>query len=193
MCSAKKAAGQLCSAAAECTSGSCGGRCCNNGTSCSCPQKNVSNAVVNAGLDTNLASWQAGSGWGWNASDSDGCPFSGSATIDNRNGTADSAEFSQCVPVQKNTLYNFGFDMFALLKSGSTGLGRVEVDFYNLAGCPGSPNPFYLSNWDSGTWSSGLGGTVNSGNSTSVRIFFWAEPGVQLFVDKVFMTPGGGF
>ncbi|HEX2661074.1 MAG TPA: hypothetical protein VHU40_22495, partial [Polyangia bacterium] len=61
------------------------------------------------------------------------------------------------------------------------------------AGCPGSPNPFYLSNWDSGTWSSGLGGTVNSGNSTSVRIFFWAEPGVQLFVDKVFMTPGGGF
>ena len=189
-CTAKKGAGQVCLAAVECTSGSCGGRCCNVGTTCTCPQPNVANAVMNAGLDTNLTSWQSGAGWRWGSSDSDGCPFSGSANIDNRTGTGDSAQLSQCVPVSRNTLYNFGFDMFTTLAAGSSALGWCEVDLHNLAGCdPNSTNPFYLTNWDSAVWSSGLGSTVNSGNSVSAHIFCWAEAGAQLWIDKVYFTP----
>ena len=193
---AKKAPGQPCGVASECQSALCGGRCCNPGTPCTCPIQTVNNIVPNAGFDTSLGSWKSGTpnatgkSWVWQADDNLGCGFSGSGTIDNRAGTTDSAHGSICFTVPKSMVYNFGISLRAL-GTTSANFGWCELDFYNGASCLNGINPYTSWVQDGPTWSDYMA-TVNTGNSVSVGIDCFANPGVQLMVDQLYASPMPG-
>src|SRR5215831_7969487 len=61
---AKKSPGEPCTSAFECSSGLCGGRCCNPGVGCTCTQPSAANLIVNPGFDNALSGWTQGAGAG---------------------------------------------------------------------------------------------------------------------------------
>jgi hypothetical protein len=75
----KKPDGEICSVDGECTTGTCGGRCCAAG--CSCTQPNPTNLVVNPGIDGDASGWTvSGGALSRSLSDAEKCPYSGSLT-----------------------------------------------------------------------------------------------------------------
>jgi hypothetical protein len=113
---AKKPAGAVCGASAECASNVCGGRCCAAGTTCSCPQPSASNLLANAGFDSDITSgWTATAAAGSSGArtdplDAHDCPYSKTLYIYHF-GTAAAPTFSQCVPVMPSKNYNLAATM----------------------------------------------------------------------------------
>jgi cysteine-rich repeat protein len=196
-CTMKKPDGALCSSDQECSSGSCEGRCCPAGESCSCPQPSAANVVKNAGFDTNLASWTQDSGPGGftyqsaaddPTSDADGCPYSGSLYL---SFTEEGPQaISQCVSVSPNTSYNTGMRMRA-----GNARARCVLTLYPAANCQGSGVEVTEYFWlNVGQWSPETSTAIDTEQYTSARIScsYYAEAG-GFRIDKVFLTkaPGG--
>jgi hypothetical protein len=152
-CTAKKAPGLVCAKDEECKSGTCGGRCCDPGTSCSCPQPGPQNLLVNPGFDTGLVGWAVDVGDGnviWSSDDSTSCAFSGSARI-TFTGTT-SPRIRQCVSVSPSKTYNFG----AMLRSNG-GAVHCVVDLFSAAGCTGAISNAVDAVWYNVYWSADVG------------------------------------
>jgi len=140
--------GAVCSANNECTSNSCGGRCCPVNKPCSCPQPSAKNLLNNPGFDSNVSGWSVttSSGTGsfhWvvlstNDQDASGCPYSGFGRIYTTGVTA----VSQCVAVAASKSYNVSTSV----SNGSQGdfsdegFGNIEcnLDWFTGANCTGS-------------------------------------------------------
>jgi hypothetical protein len=193
-CVIKKMPGQVCTAALQCTTGVCGGRCCNTGVTCNCPVQSTANLIQNGGFDllAQLDGWVVGSGPGtvtWQANDPNSCPYSGSAYIDNSAGTANSRTLSQCVSVARSTTYNFGVTM-----QSSAGYVHCAVDTFPQANCQGAGINQFDDVWLNVNWSVDMATTIDTGNMVSLRVSCWAEMGVALNFDGVYLTlPPGKF
>jgi hypothetical protein len=114
----KKPDGEICTADAECATGTCGGRCCAAG--CSCTQPNSTNLLLNPGIDRDTSGWSIENGTlSRSLSDAERCPYSGSMTTNIPAGGGN-ISIGQCVP---NTPlkgdFNFGASVY------STGGGFV--------------------------------------------------------------------
>ena len=190
-CLTQKSPGALCAAASECASGLCSGRCCNAGVACTCPQPSAANLLQNAGFDTNLSGWTVGTGSAavsWQANDVMSCPFSGALHIDNSGGTGDSQTVSQCVSISMQTTYDFGVRM----QTGAGGYTHCDVDFFPAAGCSGAGVNEADNIWLNVGWSGDLSTSLPSGGYTSARVYCWAEAGVILDADMIYLTPAPG-
>jgi hypothetical protein len=96
----------VCSRSEQCTSGLCGGRCCNVGAPCKCTQPNPNNLFANAGFDTNIDGWTFGSDSeivSWTSADAENCPFSGSILSRGNSGSP-----GRFVTLTVGTQYHFG-------------------------------------------------------------------------------------
>jgi hypothetical protein len=170
-CVDKEGAGVVCSAAAECESGTCSGRCCASGTPCNCPQPSAGNLIKNPGFDKDLSNWNFSTAHAWQQVDASQpgataqCPYSGSLAV-----KTTSVPFSQCVNVQKNTFYNFGV---RIRLQGDATTAQCNVALWSQTNCSGqnslvqSVEVTTVSNTFSGDLSKGL----NSGTYLSVEIY----------------------
>jgi hypothetical protein len=134
--------GTVCSVNEECTSGSCGGRCCADGTTCMCPQPSSDNLLVNPGFDKDVTT-----GWTstippmtmhtvtWSAMDATSCSFSGSAQLffDTVTSVYDPPEITQCVPVSAGKDYQFGFRI-----QSTCATGWCTLNFFTADNCTGT-------------------------------------------------------
>jgi hypothetical protein len=177
-------AGQLCSAGGECSSGVCGGRCCNQGASCNCLQPTSANLLTNPGFDTNLAGWTMDPGPGgfnWLSgttqdangihADADDCPFSGAAYVSAPTDTTNQ-RISQCVAILPQTNYNFG----VRIHSVGGAFSNCGVDVYPGAQCTGTPANVVTVQWINVDWSPSLDQSFNSGTTGSTaRVWCYVD------------------
>jgi hypothetical protein len=203
----------VCAAAAECTSGSCGGRCCKAGVSCSCPQPKPGNLVVNPGFDSDLAGWNLKAYGGaapessqWTTGDATSCPYSGSARIGSYG-----SEIYQCIAVAPSTNYEAGIQ-WKPADPTAVGSGvHCEGFLYNGAFCPDMYGPPADASWvfDAGSltsapvnWSGydsanqGVKGTFST--STYTKLVLGCLIGGDTYTDVLFdmwyvtpVPPGG--
>jgi hypothetical protein len=103
----KKLDGELCVSDSECATGTCGGRCCAAG--CSCTQPSAANLLVNPGIDRDLNGWRISQNTlSRSLSDAERCPYSGSLTTVLPAGR-DELTVDQCVShVPLKGDFNFG-------------------------------------------------------------------------------------
>jgi hypothetical protein len=189
-CVPLKSSGQICSLSGQCASGICNGRCCNAGLPCTCPQPSTSNLLQNPGFDTSVAGWSIGTGPSnvtWRQNDVMSCPFSGALHIENATGSAASQTVSQCVSISSQTTYDFGVYM-----QSSAGYTHCDVDFFPVAGCLGDGVNQFDGIWLNVNWSNDMATNLSSGNYRSARVYCWAEAGVNLDIDMIYLTPSPG-
>jgi len=189
---AKKSPGEPCTSAFECSSGLCGGRCCNPGVGCTCTQPSAANLIVNPGFDNALSGWTQGAGAGSAAAatdDAEGCPFSGSVFIDNS--SSGSKTIYQCVSVNPSTSYDFGVRM----RSNGSGYVHCDLDLFPAANCGGSNATVSSPSWVNVQWSGDLSATMMTMAATrSARVTCYPDPNVGGNFDMVYLTPApGGF
>jgi hypothetical protein len=195
-CADKEQPGVVCSAAAECESGTCSGRCCASGTPCNCPQPSAGNLVKNPGFDADLSSWNFSTAHTWQAVDASEpgataqCPYSGSMAV-----TTTSVPFSQCVSVQEDTFYNFGV---RIRIQGEVDSAQCNVILWSQNDCKGenvlaqSVEVTSVSN----NFSGDLSKSFNSGGYVSVEIYcFTLAWGTAVgSFDRFYLSkPPGGF
>ncbi len=137
--------GAVCTTNAQCSSNSCGGRCCPVGTPCSCPQPDAKNLLKNPGFDSNVSGWNvAGNGtFHWvavrgNDQDATSCPYSGFG----RFYSTGTLTVSQCVAVSTAKSYNIS----SALSNSSLGdftnysFGEMQCNFdwFSSSDCSGA-------------------------------------------------------
>jgi hypothetical protein len=115
------------------------------------------------------------------------CPFSGSAFVSNSFGASDSQIVSQCVSVSIGTTYDFGVQM-----QSSGGYTHCDLDLYPSAGCAGVGINAADDEWLNVYWSGEMSAAIPTGNAISARVSCWAEAGVNLNFDMVYLTPSPG-
>lgn len=144
-CTAKLLAGSVCSTADQCISGFCGGRCCNQG--CTCTQPSPGNLLKNPGFDGDLNGWQqswAGQGEPpanatWSGVDAEGCVFSGSTKLSAQ--SFQTVRLFQCVEVTPGTAYNFGLRLRVTSLQGEA-FAACSAQFYSSNDdCTNERNP----------------------------------------------------
>jgi hypothetical protein len=120
MCAPTKPNGTLCATNLECSSGTCGGRCCAN--TCLCRQPTAENLAINPGFDVDVSGWDVITTGAIqrSQSDSEGCPYSGSAAVI-APGPSNN-EITQCVPVDQSRTYNFGGRLLGSDGNGQNGM-----------------------------------------------------------------------
>jgi hypothetical protein len=189
-CVAKQGTGQVCTGNNQCTSGICGGRCCAGPTFCTCTQPSSTNLVPNAGFDTGLAPWTVPSSSesvSWVSDDAEGCPNSGSASIQPGAIYADETDELQspCIPLSPSTNYNFGMKI--------KGYGSCNFYLYQNANCTAAAitYPGVGTGPSSTTWSSNLNAAFGSGNAQSGRVSCTVNVG-GMHLDMVYVTPAPG-
>ncbi len=198
-CTLKKSAGALCSGNAECMTGSCGGRCCNAGPTCTCPQPTPANLVKNPGFDTDLSNWTIVAGDGevvFAANDADSCPFSGSAFVSLTVGPT-SPRISQCISVSPpqsapSTTYYFGYR----IRSSTGGGVGCDLDEFASPNCTGSPTQVVSgedSVWINVSWSPmNTSGVQIGSNAGSVRVSCYLPSANGLYLDRVYFGVTSG-
>jgi hypothetical protein len=115
------------------------------------------------------------------------CPFSGALHIENATGSAASQTVSQCVSISSQTKYDFGVYM-----QSSAGYTHCDVDFFPVAGCLGDGVNQFDGIWLNVNWSNDMATNLSSGNYRSARVYCWAEAGVNLDIDMIYLTPSPG-
>ena len=155
MCAPKKAAGATCGGSTECASGVCGGKCCNSGTSCNCPQRTAENLVTNPGFEqeTMLTGWTITAGDGqvvWAVDDSNACPFSGSVYITTNQTVETSPRISQCIrlsPSQSSASTPF------LFGARFSAAGTCQLELFTTTTCSGAGRWVDEQIWINVDWS----------------------------------------
>ena len=138
VCTPKKGEGAVCASAAECSSGSCGGRCCKAGVTCNCPQPKPGNLLTNPGFDSNLAGWNINAYGGGppessqrTTDDAAGCPYSGSVRIGSY-----ASEIYQCIAVAPSTNYEAGIQWKGADPTAVAGGIHCQGFLYSGVTCP---------------------------------------------------------
>ena len=184
-CTAKKSNMSVCSAAQECSSNICGGRCC--ASACTCTQPNASaNLLQNPGFDTNVSGWSTDSGTTvmWGSGDAENCPYSGIARV---NGPGDGvSRFWQCVPISAATSYNFGYRAHA----DGTSFIHCAVEVYPTAGCTNFTTLTIDENtWLNVDWSPDLSSTfMSSPDARSAKFYCYAEAAGGFALDMLYLS-----
>jgi hypothetical protein len=214
VCTPKKGEGAICAAAAECTSGSCGGRCCKAGISCTCPQPKPGNLLANPGFDSDLSGWNISAYGGGppessqrTTDDATGCPYSGSVRIGSYG-----SEIYQCIAVTPSTNYEAGIQWKAADPTAVGGGIHCQGFLYSGVTCPDlygdHPSPDFSDVYDQGNvgfpvnWSGygsanqGLKGTFFT--STYSKLVIGCLIGGDTYTDVLFdmwyvtpVPPGG--
>jgi hypothetical protein len=128
-CLAKKADKELCSTNSECLTGTCGGRCCAAG--CTCTQPSKANVLKNPGIDMDSSGWTiAGGTLSRSLSDFEKCPYSGSLMAIVPPGG--NAHLSQCVA---NTPFSGDFNFGYQGRIDGEGSVVCQVRFYSGFNC----------------------------------------------------------
>lgn len=189
-CVDKEDDGTLCTAAAQCQSGSCSGRCCPSGTPCNCPQPNAANVLKNPGFDTNLSNWNLGVGFAWNSADASQpdataqCPFSGSVVA-----SITDLPFDQCAGIQANTFYDFGV---RIRMQGDASSARCNIILYAQANCTGSSIVVDSAEVTStsSAFTADLSRSFNSGDHVSADIvcFMFAPGSATTNFDRFYLS-----
>jgi hypothetical protein len=151
--------GAICTTNSECSSNTCGGRCCPVGKPCSCPQPTAKNLLKNPGFDSNVSGWAVTSSVGsgsfhWVAIDTfnldaTACPYSGFGRIFSAGVTT----VSQCVAVSSSKAYNLSTAV------SNAGGGQIDcnLDWFTGPDCTGSspllPDGALQTHWINGDWS----------------------------------------
>jgi hypothetical protein len=175
----------VCSAAQECSSNICGGRCC--ASACTCTQPNASaNLLQNPGFDTNVSGWSTDSGTTvmWGSGDAENCPYSGIARV---NGPGDGvSRFWQCVPISAATTYNFGYRAHA----DGTSFIHCAVEVYPTAGCTNFTTLTIDENtWLNVDWSPDLSSTfMSSPDARSAKFYCYAEAAGGFALDMLYLS-----
>jgi hypothetical protein len=156
MCAPKKVAGAVCATNGECASGVCGGKCCDNGPACTCPQRTAENLVRNPLFEQEamLTDWTITAGDGqvvWAVDDAYACPFSGSVNITTNQTVDTSPRISQCIRVSPSqgtpsTPFLFGARISAA--------GTCQLELFTTTNCSGSSRPVDEHIWINVDWSS---------------------------------------
>jgi hypothetical protein len=192
--SSQKADGQPCSAAAECATGVCGGRCCAAGCTCTLPSS--ANLLKDPGIDVDVSTWTTSIGTISRAlTDAERCPYSGSLAAN-----ADGSEqvITQCV---RNMPLVGDFNFGARFRYETTGDSPQSpfcgVTFYSGFNCDGdivSQNetdpPSNMGLWQS---ASGVLLGVRGANSVALAVYWFPLSGATLYLDMLYLsrTPGG--
>lgn len=187
-----KADGQPCSAASECATGVCGGRCCAAGCTCTLPS--ASNLLKDPGIDVDVSNWTASIGAiTKSAFDAQKCPYSGSLAA-----TADAEQVvTQCV---RNTPLVGDFNFGAQFRFDSTGAPLTapicQVSFNSGFNCDAD---IVLQNetgaaTGTGDWqtvSATLPG-VTGANSVAFSCYLFLSTGATFYLDMLYVskTPG---
>lgn len=189
----KKAPGALCSTATECSSGLCGGRCCNPGQACTCTQPSAQNMLKNPGFDNDISGWnqEAGpGGFSWQPDDYEKCPFSGSAYISTPAGY--SQRLWQCVAISPHASYDFG----VRYHTAEGAYAHCDVDIYPGANCTGTATNVAAGLWLNVGWGPGGNDVIykfDSGLSASAMVSCYngADFGVDaaFYIDQIYLTP----
>jgi len=184
----KKPDGEPCSAAGECASGICGGRCCAAGCTCTLPSP--TNLLRNAGIDVDLNNWTTDIGTiARTAYDAERCAYSGSlaATVDAEQ------EISQCVQnVPLAGDFNFG-----VRTRGPQG-AICQVNFYSGFNCDAdivlsnetdTSTPTSIPDW---TLVSGTIRGVIGANSVVFRCYLLPAAGATYYLDMFYVSKSPG-
>jgi hypothetical protein len=189
-CTPKKSDGALCTAANECRSGTCGGRCCPAGTNCMCPQPTPGNLIKNPGFDTDLSGWTATPNDGsvfWDLTDGLGCPFSGRARLAWAERSGDtSPTISTCIPVQGNSSYDAGIR--------TVNAAWCDVSAYLSPNCAGSATALAHFAW-LGDWHSFQEVVQTPVGAVSAEIVCYAYDKNDVWefgIDMAFFSPAPG-
>jgi hypothetical protein len=185
-CVPKLVPGSICSRPEQCSSNLCGGRCCNPGVPCSCPQPSADNVFDNAGFDVDTSGWETGQET-WSVKDADDCPFSGSLRS-----PAASGYPRRCVRVLGGSKYNFGMSVFI----NQPIVYVCQLSFNSGFNCDGT----------------GAGGMVSLYVGPAAHVGQWNKLSVEVtadanassayldcdafdtYLDQIFLTPApGGF
>jgi hypothetical protein len=190
-CLKRRGRGQLCEKAEECSSNLCGGRCCDAGEPCTCPQPGAENLLKNPGFDNNLSGWTQDPGPGsftWHTGDAGldtdydatSCVFSGGALLSN---ATDDDTFPQrlwqCIPVARNKTYNYG----GRLRTAA----ECDLQLYPSANCSGEAQDVGVLNWLNTDWSE-RSGQIDSANGVSVRFSCYSFSGGVGGIDNVYVS-----
>jgi hypothetical protein len=227
-CVAKKVVQQICSASGECASGTCGvvtdtnicapgpvcagtgGRCCDVGATCVCPQPTAAELLKNPGFDSNLTSWTISPQFSnvvRSTRDVNGCPYSGSVTITSGTDSTTNPSISQCVAISNAVTYDFG----AAIADGDTTTGTLlcysaqcDLRWWSGSGCtgndvsPASPPEVTWHNYDwLQTAYSNTGPLTPPVDAVSASVTCYTGTPVagltcQATFDQIYLTPSPG-
>jgi hypothetical protein len=184
----KKPDGEPCSAAAQCATGVCGGRCCAAGCTCTLPS--AGNLLKDPGIDVDVKSWTASIGTINRALyDVEKCPYSGSLAA-----TGESEQvISQCVSNKPLVgAFNFG----ARYKFESTGTAPqypiCQVTFYSGFNC--DADIVLTAETDpptaSGDWQpiAGVIAGLAAANSVAFNCYLFPSSGVTYYLDMFYVS-----
>jgi len=184
-CKAKLNPGALCGRDQQCSSGLCGGRCCNPGTPCACHEPSPENLLANAGFDKDLSGWESLLDQTWSSQDVEGCPFSGSAHSATATGYP-----KQCVRISPGIKYSAGASDFVV----GDGVATCEVTFFADNACAGNATAMttiFGPDAAPGKWAHYV--VEIDATSTSHSALVDCDV-ASAFVDQIFLTPiPGGF
>jgi hypothetical protein len=116
------------------------------------------------------------------------CPFSGALHVANDNGSGNSQTVSQCVSISSPMTYNFGVYM----QTAGGGYTHCDVDFFPAAGCSGGGINQLDDVWLNVNWSGSMATSLTNNAYTSAQVYCWAEAGVGLDIDMIYLTPSPG-
>jgi hypothetical protein len=190
--SCKKPDGELCLADSECSTGTCGGRCCAAG--CTCSQPSIANLLKNPSVDRDTFAWAiTGGTLAYSLSDAERCPYSGSLMVV-LPAMADEVTISQCVrSVPLKGDFNFG------ARVQTTGGSSAKVIACQLAVYSGFNCDADLTNmnesdasrpnfgWDHLDASLAM---ISGANSFTFSCFLAADPAVEttFYIDMLYVT-----
>lgn len=191
-CVTRKADGEPCATADECTSGVCGGRCCAAGCTCTLPS--AANLLKDPGFDSGVGNWTTMTVTGSPSSitrstrDAESCPYSGSLQAS----AADEQVISQCV--RNSSLvgdFNFG-TRFAYDSNGSPPNVICQANFHSGFNCDGDPvlanetgAPVPAGNWRS---IAGSVAGVSGANSVDLTCYLFGGAGVTVYLDMSYIS-----
>ncbi len=130
-CAPRKINGEVCAGSSECTSGTCGGRCC--ASACKCKQPGAANLVKNPGFDADSSKWETFLLDGgtrrdaWTNADAEGCPYSGSYRITAQN--HDDLYLRQCVALPLGRVYRFGLRVRQNTRGNTISIAECKLYF----------------------------------------------------------------
>jgi hypothetical protein len=192
ICLIKKREGDLCSADAECGDGTCGGRCCAAG--CTCSQPSAKNFLNNPGLDKDASGWTITKGTvSRSLMDAELCRFSGSLVVTIPAG-GDNRVLHQCV---SNTPFKGDFTFGAKVQTVGGSVASVQacqVNFYSGTNCDAdlvvqqeTDPQGILSGWQA---LSGTVSTVSGANSVDFACYLLADAtaDASFYLDMLYVS-----
>jgi hypothetical protein len=177
----KKSDGELCLADTECATGTCGGRCCAAG--CTCTQPSPANLLRDPGFDHDISGWTINAGaLTRSLSDVERCPYSGSLSTTIPAGAAERS-LERCM---SNTPLRGDFNFGAKVQVSGGNMASVlacQIIFFSGFNCDADPIAMNETDpassrdgWQDLTASVPM---VSGANSATFRCALLSDPAVE--------------